>query len=204
MSLIYIPKLRKATHWYHQQLESLPPLQRVTHPELTLGHYRDLLKCFFHIYLHLEEQIYPYFCQLTRNEFNWNGFMASPRLAKDLVHLCQPLPGRHLCHEHPINISNLPQALGCCYVLLGSGFGAKKIGPLVKQNLGELTPIHFYEEGQPYLKSLWHQLEDLISIYSAEVNDMQETIEAAIATFQFFNQQIQQAFHPVKQEVKDL
>lgn len=191
MSLTYIPRLRNATHWHHQQLESLPNLKRLMQPDLTLSHYRDLLNCFFNIYLHLEEQIYPYFCQLTPAEFDWHAFMASPRLAKDLMHLCQPLPERRkLAGQAPL-ISSLPQALGCSYVLLGANFGAKQLGPQVKQQLGELTPVNFYEEGQPHLKGLWHQLEDLICIYSSGVAEMQETVETAIETFQLFKQQLQ-------------
>ncbi|WP_404418532.1 biliverdin-producing heme oxygenase [Marinospirillum sp.] len=191
MSLIHLPQLRRATHDLHEKLETLPALKRLLHPSLSLQEYRDFLQCFFQLHLQLEKQIYPYFCHLTPDEFHWEHFMASPRLAKDLIHLCQPLPQPDET-KIPTLTTSLPEALGCCYVLLGSGFGARQIAPLLRKHLGELVPLSFYEEGQPYLKRLWHQLEKLLSIYSSAQSEQQQTQTAAQNTFQLFHHRLSQ------------
>lgn len=185
MSLIYLPQLRRATHDQHQQLERLPALKQLLHPSLSRQEYSDFLQCYFQLHLQLERQMHPFFYHLTPEEFNWDRFQASPRLAKDIICLCQTLP-RPEKEEQSAFITNFPQALGCCYVLLGSGFGAKLIAPQLKQHLGEGVPLSYYQESQPYLKSLWHQLEALLSIYSSGQDELQQTIEAARKTFQLF------------------
>ncbi|WP_227663613.1 hypothetical protein [Marinobacter persicus] len=100
-----------------------------------------------------------------------------------------------------VPITNLPEALGCCYVLLGAGFGARFIAPRLEQHLGPDTPLSFYRDGQPFLKPLWHQLDRLLAAHASEPAAREACANAARATFSLFFQNFQTISRPEHREV---
>jgi len=195
----HLPLLKEATQRQHRQLEALPVMRQLLASDFSIDEYRSLLQCQYGLYAHLEGMMAPFLGTLPRETFHWHRFTASSRLASDLRAMGdQPFVPASL--SFPFLMSTRSQALGCCYVLLGAGFGARMIAPKLAQSLGPDTPMSFYQDGQPHLKPLWRQLENLLDAAS-EDGAIQESINAARDTFALFFRAFQGLSHSEHREV---
>ena len=195
----YLPLLKEATQRQHRQLEALPVMCRLLAPDFSPDEYRSLLQCQYHLYAHLEGMMAPFLGSLPEHGFHWQRFTAASRLASDLRSLGDE-PDLPASLPFPFRLSNRSQALGCCYVLLGAGFGARMIAPKLAQSLGPETPMSFYQDGLPHLKPLWRQLDNLLGLASEE-GAIHESINTARDTFSLFFRAFQGLSHIEHREV---
>ena len=138
LPVMILKRLRQETLQHHDQLERQSPLLS---SQLTLAGYHQLLLRFYGYYKPLEERL----TKSVRREaafFDQNGRRKSQFLEQDLAALnhgaTDGLKQVPRCENLPL-LENIPQLLGCLYVLEGATLDGQKITAHLQTHLG-LTP----------------------------------------------------------------
>ena len=123
MQLIHLPRLRHVTQLEARALETLPLFSAGWSSSSYPKQQQALVEQLFVLFYGLEKQLVPYFSKMTREEFDWIDWAASPELAELLVTRFGQLPSYSLADTETLDlaIDSLPQALGSAWALVHLG-----------------------------------------------------------------------------------
>ncbi|HEV2694194.1 MAG TPA: biliverdin-producing heme oxygenase [Verrucomicrobiae bacterium] len=180
-----LKRLRNETIQHHDALErQLPVLSAL----FTLEDYRQLLARFYGYYKPLEER-------LTLAARRENAFYEQDRrcksqfLEQDLMVLdvstIRDLKQMPRCEKLPL-LENIPQLLGCLYVLEGATLGGQMIASHLQKNFG-LTPqtgtAFYYGHGEETARR-WQVFGGGLKAEAQKANADDEIVESANRTFE--------------------
>ena len=180
-------QLRTATAASHRRLEGEID---VCGDGLTLERYRSLLVRFHGIFAVLEPRLAAVRgLDALALDLDLARCLRTAWLSEDLEAL-EMNPGRMLAlagsYQHLV--SDVPQALGCLYVMEGAGLGGQVIVPCVQRQLG-LTAVHgcrFFAGHGAATGDRWRRLRAVADDYARRTNAHQRIVQSAVEVFDMF------------------
>lgn len=172
--------LREATKGIHERLGRALPL---TNAELTLDAYRDVIEAYYGFLAPLETRL-AVAASKSDGLVPMRGREKLWRLRQDLRALgstdgrIEALPR---CTWVP-EVSTVPRALGCLYVVEGATLGGRIVARAVGEHLGlgPSTGATFFDGYGPATGAMWRSFLDCLK---ACTTSRDEAVEAAVDTF---------------------
>lgn len=181
-----LKRLRAETAQQHSTIEKQLPL---LDPTLTHTAYRQLIARFWGYYAPLEAQLehaYPV-------GIDGKQRVKTPLLELDLHHLGQSQAAFPRCPNLP-PLTNLPQVLGCLYVIEGATLGGQLISRQLHASLG-LTP----DSGSAFFSGYgaltgvrWREFGAFLTQTAAPLGQDESIIASANATFETLGQWLEE------------
>jgi heme oxygenase len=176
-----VQELKAGTEDLHQRIETVVPLMD---PQLTVAEYMDYLERLWPFYRRIEAclGVVPGLRSAVRDlDERWKTGL----LAMDLRGgSARPDASRtgDASIPHPRNV---PEALGCLYVLEGSTLGAQILIRAIHNGLGDKVAgrTHFLECYGAQVGEKWRRLCAALNAELAEPNDLKVAVAAARSTF---------------------
>lgn len=178
-----LASLRRLTAELHTRVENSVDLPRRT------GHisaYQHLLARLFGLYSPIEARL-DQMTGLKALELDWPARRKVPLLRADLVALGCSTTDISPCPFTP-PLPDLPEALGCLYVLEGSTLGGQVIRRQVERSLhlGPETGCRFFAGYGADVGSMWKSFCAVLERTVTEPSDVARAAGAAVQTFEAF------------------
>jgi len=182
--------LKQATQPYHEQIGRNSYSAEILADDISRAYYGRLLKRFYGFYTPLEGRIAPG-AELAALGIDLEARSKAPLLRRDLLWLgsnpasISQLP---ICRDLPL-AAQVPQALGCMYVLEGSTLGGQLIARHVRAalDLTDESGCAFFTSYGAQLGPMWKAFGAALTGYSeAHPDAAPQIVESACATFTAF------------------
>lgn len=199
-----LEKIREQTKSAHEQLEKNPASLILISETMNRAQYVQLLGRYLGYFGPLEQRIFatpvphdvqPFlpadFAQRRRAHFLKSDLESCGLAAQEIERLpvCASLP----------SVENFAQALGCLYVLEGSGLGGQVILAHLKRslNLDKTNGARFFAGNERATWKKWHVFTEFLQNFGAHCEtqnggQVDEVIAAAINTFACFDSWLRQ------------
>ena len=182
--------LRDKTHLHHVNLNRHPLLRGLMQINYPLSHYRILLCAYYHLYLHLEQQIIP-FVNSHPDLFDYHNRNKLPWLIKDLATFHTDPNALSPCSPttfDALKIETIGQLVGVLYVVEGSTLGATHISQHLTKHHGftQDTGSCFFTGYGENTMTYWQSFIAFSDTVSDEHHP--DALDYACQTFQLFNQ----------------
>lgn len=182
----FLNKLKTLSHQYHSIIEKKVKL---LYPDVSIAFYKKYIEQLYGFYLPLENKL-SHIKELQSFSFAFKKHWKTPLLKKDLHAFNIKIDKITLCNDLP-ELSCLPKAVGCCYVLEGASLG----GQFIFRHLKHVLSIKS-DKGYSYLigwgddtVSIWNFFKEALINYVLENAATEEVIIAGAAET-FFKMQL--------------
>ncbi len=178
-------EIKLETDEVHRKIMQGAWAKRLFAADYTLDEYLTLLRNFYCFYLPVETYLRP---QLPTETLK-SRCEKHTLLRDDLLFLNSlPLREERVCHRLPL-VTNLPSALGVCYVLEGSTLGGQIITNQLKKSLslGTKRGLSFFECYGPDTGPMWEDFKRQSSQIVTTDREREAMVNAAVQTFEVFS-----------------
>ncbi|QEL15574.1 biliverdin-producing heme oxygenase [Limnoglobus roseus] len=175
-----LTRLRAETRTRHDAVEArLGFLDR----PITSDSYRELLRQFWGFYEPVEARIATA-TDWPALEFDFNGRRKTPLLERDLATAGVGREALDKCHCPALPpLTDVPQALGCLYVLEGATLGGQVITRHLRGQPGGPYPTAFFASYGENVGPMWKAFGAFLTEYTAGHGGDDRIVASACATF---------------------
>ena len=183
-----LTKIREKTFVYHDDFTGWA--NKILTSQADKEHYKDVLKTFYGFYLPLEKKLES-LEDWKDQDFDLTKRRKTQMLLQDMKSMNmtdEEISQIEMCDKLP-TIDNLPQALGCLYVVEGATLGGQIVSGKLKETLGLTadTGSSFFNSYRENLRPMWKEFSDFITRYSQETKIEEPIVEASDETYHKFN-----------------
>lgn len=184
-----IDKLRQSTQQAHKELDSwlMPKFQQIN----STDQYSDLLKAFYGYFMPVMKMVDEKLDSASLPDYQQRRKPAA--ILNDLDALQQSGDDINYATKLP-HVSNAAQAFGALYVLEGSTLGGVFLSKILAQQtkLDEKSGLSFFYGYGKESRAKWETFIEHLNAFAAEKNNDEQITGAAVETFQYFKQHLQQ------------
>lgn len=187
-----LAKLKEATRPQHDSLEGSVDIMNRT---LTLDGYKNLLRKFYSFHAAIERSLAE--TDWKSVNFDFDSRRKTEMLERDLAFLEIDKNTIELWNDLPA-VGEIPQAVGCLYVLEGSTLGGQVISRHLRQNF-DLTPANgaaFFNSYGERVGMMWKEFAAFANDYAQNADADEKIVNAAQQTFSSFEKCFKQPSAP--------
>ncbi len=182
-------KIREKTFVYHDDFTGWA--NKILTSQADKEHYKDVLKTFYGFYLPLEQK-FESLEDWKNQDFDMVKRRKTPLLIQDMKSMemtDEEISQIEMCENLP-TINNMPEALGCLYVVEGATLGGQIVSNKLKETLGLTanTGSAFFNSYKENVRPMWKEFSDFITKYSEENKIEEPIVEASDQTYHKFNE----------------
>lgn len=187
-----LEQLKQTTSAAHMQLQAHPRVTQLSNPQLSLAEYTAFLATMIGFYLPMEQQLARFTGELAQIGLDFEQRCKTPLLRRDLAALGYASDGMlepPICADLP-TLNNVPQALGCMYVLEGATLGGQLISRQMAAHFGLTVErgTAFYGSYGPAVGPMWKAFCTHVNAYAATCASDDAIIAMANDTFSALEQ----------------
>lgn len=179
-------KLKEATREQHENLENTVDVMGEV---FSLDNYRLLLTKFYRFYAAIEPRVAEN--DLGAAGFDFDARRKTPLLEKDLeaLGILASVKAHVPLWDGLPDVSSLPRAFGCIYVMEGATLGGQVITRHLENDFGITSKngSAFFSSYGDKVGAMWKSFKETLTAYAENNGDDQPIIDAARETFDSFS-----------------